>query len=95
MDETHNVLAVREGVKTPVTHGEEIRHPHTPDYVGLSMLNLLICVKVSMQMHKRWMPKGQMQDAMQIRVIMLRKEMDQENSRPKAISNKSVLLHGY
>ena len=57
MDEAHNVLAVRERVSTFVMHEEGVRHPYMLNYVGLFMLNLLMCVKASMQVHKRWMPK--------------------------------------
>ena len=49
MDEAHMVIAGREKVRTPVTHGKYIRHPHTSDEIDLSMLNLLICDNTDMQ----------------------------------------------
>ena len=52
MVETQKVFAAREGVRTLVMHGEGVRHPHTPDYVSLSMINPLMYAKASMQMLK-------------------------------------------
>ena len=39
MDKAHKVLVVREGIKTPVTYREGVRHLYTPNNVGLSMFD--------------------------------------------------------
>ena len=52
MDETHKVLAGRERIRTPFTHGEGVRHPRTLDNVDLSILNLLVCDIVACECSK-------------------------------------------
>ena len=52
MHEAHKVLATREGIRTPVTHGKGVRHPYIPNDVGLSMLNPLVCDNASMRVLK-------------------------------------------
>ena len=46
MDATHWIIMDKERIRIPVTYGEGIRHPCTPDEVGLSRLDLLACVSM-------------------------------------------------
>ena len=45
MVKAHKVLTGIERIRTPVTHGEGIRHPHMSDAVSLFTLTTHVCGK--------------------------------------------------
>ena len=49
MDKAHKVIVGKERVRTPIMHGEGVRHPRTPNNIGLSMLNPLKCSIANMR----------------------------------------------